>query len=153
MLTPKFTSEQSGTYINPIQTKPERINIYGINRCEDQVIGFEFVAKQYIDQPIKCCNSAFPHLCTPIEISSPIVLENVEFWATEDSCYQDWTVKKVTAPFIEVQRDSNNNATGILVRFSKNESCCYPVQMAFRLLNFDSTGCKYSIATGLLVFR
>lgn len=146
------TLSDSGVYTNSVQENPSRVSIYGINRCEDQVIGFEFISRQYINNPT-CCGTNIPHLCIPIEIVTPIVLETVEFWATDDPCYKDWTVKKIEEPSVEIQRDSEDNATGILVRFFKNESCCYPPQMAFKLLSIDSTGCKYTLSHGLLIFR
>lgn len=146
-------SSDNGVTANSIQETPKRLAVYGINRCEDQVIGFEFVSKQYTQDPPVCCSNNLIHLCVPVEVVTPIVLETAEFWATSDPCYKDWEVKKTEEPSIEVQRDTDDNATGILVRFSRYESCCYPIQMAFRLYALDSQGCKYTLSYGLLIFR
>lgn len=145
-------SSDNGVVANSVQENPSRLSLYGINRCEDQVIGFEFVTKQYTKEP-DCCSNNLIHLCAPIEVVTPIVLEKAEFWATSDTCYQDWEIKKTEEPSIEVQRDTNGDATGVLVRFSRYESCCYSIQMAFRLYALDSQGCKYRLAYGSLIFR
>lgn len=139
-------------FINPVQESPTRISIYGINRCEDQVIGFEFITKQYVDNPT-CIGGINHFLCIPVNVTAPITLEEVQFWATDDPCYKDWTVKKDKEPDVEIQRDGDSNATGVVVRFSQYETCCYPPQLAFRLYAFDSTGCKYLLSSGLLIFR
>lgn len=144
-------SNEPGVFANSIQENPARVSIYGINRCEDQVIGFEFISKQYNNNPE--CRNQILQLCIPIEVKAPIVLDTAEFWATSDPCYKDWEIKKTEEPSIEVQRDSDDNATGVLVRFSRFESCCYPIQMAFRLYALDDQGCKYRIAHGTLIFR
>lgn len=144
--------DENKVIVNPVQESPSRSSIYAINRCEDQVIGFEFISKKYIDNPI-CCSSISHHLCIPIDVVTPIPLDTVEFWATDDPCYKDWIIKKNTEPDVEVQRDGDNNVTGIIVRFSQYESCCYPLQLAFRLYALDSEGCKYSLSSGLLLIR
>lgn len=146
------TSDQNKRIINAVQESPGRLAVYSINRCEDQVIGFEFVSKIYESNP-RCCGSAIVNLCVPIEVINPIELDSAEFWATDDPCYKDWIIKKVEEPHIEIQRNLENNVTGILIRFSKNDTCCYPSSMAFRLYSFDESGCKYLLSSGLLVFR
>lgn len=146
------TSDENKILVNPIQESPNRLSVYSINRCEDQVIGFEFVTRQYQNNPT-CFGSAIINLCVPIEVLSPLDIYNVEFWATDDPCYKDWTIKKTEEPFIEIQRDNDEQVTGILVRFSDDESCCYPISMAYKLYAFDETGCKYLLSSGLLIFR
>lgn len=145
-------SDENLSYINPIQTKPIRNSIYLMNRCEDQVIGFEFVSKKY-NQQTSCCSSLITHLCAPIEIISPIDIVSAEFQATDDECYKEWIVKKTTVPSIELQLNQDNKVIGVLVRFFSNETCCYPFQMAFKLFGIDNQGCKYSLSSGLLVFK
>lgn len=150
-----FTSDNSDEnklLVNPIQESPGRLAIYSINRCEDQVIGFEFTTKQYQTNPT-CCGSAIVNLCIPIQVITPIELASAEFWATDDPCYKDWIIKKTNNPFIEIQRDNDDKVTGILVRFSQTESCCYPVNIAYRLYAFSEEDCKYLLSSGLLVFR
>ncbi len=61
--------------------------------------------------------------------------------------------QKIIAPQIEIQRDVNQGVTGILVRFSQLETCCYPLNMAYKLYAIDESGCKYTITKGLLIFR
>lgn len=146
------TSDENKLIVNPIQNSPNRLAVYAINRCEDQVIGFEFVTRKYQSNPT-CFGSAIVNLCIPVEILSPIELENAEFWATNDTCYKDWIIQKKLPSEIEVQRDIDDKVTGILVRFSNEESCCYPLNMAFRLYGFDNNNCKFLISTGLLIFR
>lgn len=153
MLTEQCITESSKDYVNPIQTSPLRASIYSINRCQDEVIGFEFVKQQYIPRSIRFCNNVAVSLCSPVETVNPIILENAEFWATDDPCYQKWIVKKIELPDIEIQRDVDDKVIGILVRFFNYESCCYPVQMAFRLQGIDSSGCKFILASGLLIFK
>lgn len=145
-------SENSGVFVNTVQEFPQRSSIYSINKCEDQVIGFEFVEKQ-LNSQTQCCSNSLVHLCAPIIVSSNIPLENVEFYATDDPCFKDWVVIKKDTPSVEIQRDVNNNATGILVRFFNHETCCYPTQMGFKLYGIDVNDCKYSIARGLLIFK
>lgn len=146
------TSDENKVFINPIQEFPGRLVVYSVNRCEDQVIGFEFVSKQYESNP-RCCGSAIVNLCVPVEVPNPIELHNAEFWATDDPCYKDWVTKKTEEPGIEIQRDNEEKVTGILVRFSKHDTCCYPLQMAFKLYGFDESECKYFLTSGLLIFR
>lgn len=148
------TSDENKPLINPVQYSPGRLSLYSINRCEDQVIGFEFITKQYQSNP-RCCGSAIVNLCVPIEVIQPIELQRAEFWATDDPCYKDWIVKKIAEPYIEIQRNNDDLVTGILVRFS-NETCCYPLQMAYKLYAFqtvDNIECKYLLSSGLLLFR
>ncbi len=121
--TKMFTNDNNDKnkrIINPIQESPGRLAVYAINRCEDQVIGFEFVSRQYQSDP-KCCGSVIVNLCVPIELLDPIQLEKAEFWATDDACYKNWVVKKVSEPHLEIQRDVDGDVTGILVRFSNEE--------------------------------
>lgn len=155
MFTQPIKNENK-VFVNPVQESPNRISIYGINKCEDQVIGFEFVSNQYVDDP-RCCGNIMAHLCIPIEIVTPIQLDSVEFWATDDPCYKEWVIQKNQEPDVEIQRiDAEDSAdvTGIVVRFSQYDTCCYPPQMAFRLYGFDTaTGCKYILSAGLLMFR
>ena len=146
------TSDNNKVFINPVQESPGRLAIYSINRCEDQVIGFEFISKRYENNP-RCFGSAIVNLCVPVEVVTPIQLDRAEFWATDDTCYKDWLVKQTTEPSIEVQRDSNDAVTGVLVRFSQHDTCCYPLSMAFRLYAFDTSNCKYLLSSGLLIFR
>lgn len=145
-------SDNGKKFVNAIQESPLRLDVCSVNRCEDQVIGFEFVAKGYQVNP-QCCGNAIVNMCVPIEVLDPIPYDSIEFWATEDTCYKDWTIIKKNSPEIEIQRNSDDKVTGVLVRFSKTESCCYPLNMAYKLFAFDETGCKHSIATGLLVFK
>lgn len=145
-------SDEGKRTINAIQESPGRLSVYSVNRCEDQVIGFEFVSRQYQVTP-RCCGSAIVNLCVPIEVLSPIELEGAEFLATDDPCYKSWIVKKNEEPNVELQRDDDDNVTGILVRFSRDDTCCYPSQMAFRLYGSDTTECKFLLSSGLLIFR
>jgi hypothetical protein len=146
------TSDENKIITNPIQESPGRLAVYAINRCEDQVIGFEFVSKNYQNNP-QCCGSAIVNLCIPVELITPIQLDRAEFWATDDPYYKEWILKYEIEPYIEVQRDFNNNVTGILVRFSQTDTCCYPINMAYRLYAFALDGSKYLLSSGLLFFR
>lgn len=148
----KNQNEESVVFVNPIQEYPIRSSVYAINKCEDQVIGFEFVTKSKTAKG-KCFNGVPINVCVPVEVSSQVELSEVEFLATDDPCYQNWKITKTEKPSIEVQYDLNGEyAVGVLVRFFKEDTCCYPSQMAFRLNAIDNK-CKYSISRGLLVFR
>lgn len=151
MFTPDKNKEGK-VFVNPIQESPQRVSIYAINKCEDQVIGFEFISSQYTDAPV-CHNNILINLCVPIDIVTPITIDRAEFWATDDPCFNEWVVKKTLLPDVEIERNVELNATGILVRFSQYETCCYPTQLAFRLYGFDDTGCKYTLSSGLIIFR
>lgn len=151
MFTPDKKKEGK-VFVNPVQESPQRLSIYAINKCEDQVIGFEFISNQYTNDPT-CTNNILINLCVPIEVVTPIEIESAEFWVTDDPCFKDWLVKKIAEPDIEIQRDTNSNAIGIVVRFSQYETCCYPSQAAFRLYGFDDNGCKYTLSSGLIIFR
>lgn len=151
MFTNNFDNENK-LLINPVQETPPRSQLYALNKCEDQVIGFEFISREYESNP-NCFNGISIHLCVPVEVVKPISVDSVEFTATNDPCYKDLIVQKTELPEIEILRDIDSNCTGILVRFSQYESCCYPNQMAFKLYLKDDTGCKYTISSGLLFFR
>lgn len=138
-------------FVNSVQETPKRVAVYAVNRCEDQVIGFEFVTKSY--NKSSCCPNELIHLCVPIELVSSIPLEKAYFLATDDPCYKSWIVNKEIDPHISIQRNTSGEATGILVRFFANETCCYPHQMAFRLYGLDQNDCKFSLASGLLIFK
>lgn len=146
------TTNQEKKLVNAVQESPGRLLTCLVNRCEDQVIGFEFVVKEYQSNP-RCCGNAIVNLCVPIDFINPIQLARAEFWATDDPCYKDWTVKKTKLPSIELQRNTALAVTGILVRFSDEESCCYPLNMAFILYGIDANDCKYRLSNGLLIFR
>ena len=146
------TLQESSTFVNPIQEIPIRHSIYSINKCEDQVIGFEFVAHKLSPEKTYLCNNIAVSLCVPLENVKPFDLDTAEFWATDDPCYNSWLVKKITTPEVDIQRDVDNKVIGILVRFSKNESCCYPLNMAFRLYGIIDD-CKFSLSQGLLIFK
>lgn len=150
-----FTNDTSDTnrrIVNAIQESPGRLSIYSINRCEDQVIGFEFVSRQYESSP-HCCGSTIVNLCVPIEVLSPIQFNTAEFLAGDDGCYKEWIISKTEEPDVEIQRDTDNKVTGVLVRFSRHDTCCYPINMAFKLRGIDVNGCNILLSSGLLIFR
>lgn len=151
MFTPN--TENSGiVYVSPVQEAPLRLNIYSIDRCMDQTIGFEFLTNEYPSNP-KCFGKVLVNLCVPVPIVSEIVLTSAEFVATDDPCFKDFIVDINTFPEIELIRNPTGNVTGILVRFYRQDTCCYPTQMAFQLWGYDANGCKSILARGLLSFR
>lgn len=150
---PKTTLEQDqiDVFVNPIQESPQRVSIYSISKCEDQVIGFEFVSIGK-SPTFKCFGKTLVNFCDSIEIPTPISLKSIIFKATSDPCYIDWEIEKTTDPDIEVQY-SNTKISGVMVRFFKNETCCFPSQMAFKLIGTDINCSTFSLASGLLVFK
>jgi len=140
-------------FVNPVQEKPIRSYIYGVNKCEDQTIGFQFVKELLQQKENRCCNNIAVNVCIPVEVIDPIEIDSAEFIATNDPCYLINIIDKTESPDIELQYDDDDKVIGILVRFYKYESCCYPPQMAFKLYAIDETGCKFSLSTGLLLFK
>lgn len=142
-----------GVTTSSIQFSPLRNQIYAIDRCADSVIGFEFVQKSLVVRQNNLCNNVLVNLCVPVNSVSPMDIKSARFIATEDTCFKDYKIDQSTAPFVEIQRDSANLATGILIRFFKPDTCCYPLQMAFRLLIIDQNDCEIIISKGILYLR
>lgn len=150
MLT-NIKENENKVFVNPIQETPQRTSIYSISRCENQVIGFEFI-KLKSENNTNCLNNVLINLCVPIEVLSPIEIESAEFRATDDPCFKEWVTIKDKEPELEIQRDSSNLVTGILVRFG-SETCCYSTQMAYKLIGKDKNNSIFSLSQGLLIFK
>lgn len=152
MFTHEDIQNENKIIVNPVQEYPQRVSVYSLYKCEDQVIGFEFLKRE--ESGTKCFNNILVNLCVPIEMIYPLEnIESVEFIATDDPCYTDCLVIKTTTPDIEIERDIDNNILGILVKFFREETCCFPTQLSFKLLAVHENGSKFSIARGLLVFK
>lgn len=151
MFTPN-TENDGVIHVNPVQISPHRLSIYGIDRCQDQVIGFEFVTNEYSSDP-KCFGNILINLCVPVEVLSELVIDSAEFVATDDPCFKEFIIDIKESPQITLQRNIDNNVTGVIVHFYKQDTCCYPNQMAFQLWGTTEEGCRSIIARGLLYFR
>lgn len=139
--------------LNPAQERPKRLSIYAINRCENQVIGFEFTKKEQVPTSTNFCNNVVVNSCVIVESPVSLGSESFEFLATDDPCFDNWLINKTESPHIEIQKNDDDLVVGVLVNFFKDETKCLPNQIAFRLYINDENNCRYRLSSGLLLIR
>lgn len=112
-----------------------------LQSCDDTNVEFTFLDNAPETAARRYCNKILVHECVSVPEPLPINLEDVEFLATGDPCYEVFEVYKVavtndvTESSIDIVLNDEDPqlATSVLVKFTKEELCCLPLRMSYRM--------------------
>lgn len=113
-----------------------------IEGCSDTTIGFEFVSGQSETGRRRYCNKVLVHECLTVIEPDPIELEKVEFLATDDPAYRYFNIFKSSEivdgvnPAITIQLNELGEAIGVIIFFDRDDLCCSPLKMAYRMYGY-----------------
>lgn len=125
-----------------------------IDGCSEARLGFDFLSEQPSTSRRRYCNKVLVHECVTVPEVEPLALERVEFLATDDPCYTFFNLFKSsntvgdTEPTIELQLDEDDLVIGVLINFTREETCCLPLRMSYRLNAYDEDGTKMTLSQG-----
>lgn len=133
-------------------------NVIKILGCMDSVVGFEIKTLEPTITKRRYCNKVLVHECVPVPELEPLALDRVEFLATNDPCYRFFNLFKssdtigTVEPTITLQynEDEEPLVIGILVNFTKEETCCLPLRMSYRINGYDPDGMRVNLGQGNL---
>jgi hypothetical protein len=146
-------------FTQPVNNEPTLLyNTVKIQGCVDSSVGFNLLKSEPAISKRRYCNKILVHECIPADVSAPMELTKVEFLATDDPCYAEFSVYKSSetvdsvSPTIELQlnTDDYEKVIGVLVHFTKEETCGQPVRLAYRLYGYMPEGDKILLSIGNL---
>jgi hypothetical protein len=147
-----------------IYPKPQRPEKSGytslhLNSCSDTSIVFDLLSDVPVTSERRYCNKVLVHECVTEPQSFPVELTSVEFIATSDPCYKYFEFYKRSdiyqgdQPSV-VLHDTDDSAAlteAIEVLFTKEDLCCKPLRLSYRLYaTFTETEERKLISSGLL---
>lgn len=136
------------------QTLP--YNVVKIFGCSDTTVGFQILSEVPTVGKRRYCNKVLVHECVTVPELEPLALSRVEFLSTDDSCYKYFNLFKSSddigtiASTIDLQLNVDELVIGILVNFTKAETCCLPLRMAYRINAYDEDNVRINLAQGNL---
>jgi hypothetical protein len=132
-------------------------NVLKIYGCSDTNVGFDLIETMPTVSARRYANKVLVHECVSIPQISPMELLKVEFLATADSCYSRFEVFKssetvdTVPPSITLTLDDYDLVTSILVSFDKDETCCLPLRLAYRLYGYTDDDSRVLLSNGNLL--
>lgn len=128
-----------------------------IQGCSDTNVEFTLLSEQPTVGKRRYCNKVLVHECVNIPADAPLDLTSAEFIATSDNCYKRFEIYKSSLevddvnPTITFELNDDDLVTSILVEFNKDETCCLPLRLAYRLYgNIADTDERRLLSNGVL---
>lgn len=131
-------------------------NVLKVQGCADVTIGFNILQDEPQIGKRRYCNKVLVHECVSIPINDPLDLVRVDFLATSDPCYKFFEIFKSSEeidydlPTIELQFNEDYLVVGVLLKFSRTDTCCLPLRLAYRLHGYTPTDERILLSNGNL---
>jgi hypothetical protein len=141
-------------FAKSVQFSPITNSVFLLDRNIDTAIGFEFFSEQ-LEPYTQICNQTFVTSCVTTQSPAPQDIVQVEFIATDDTCFKILNVLKKSedeTPAVEMQTN-DDGLIGVIIRFFKYETACLPSSMSYRLYGFNPVGARILLSQGLLIFK
>jgi hypothetical protein len=147
--------------IYPKPQKPEKSGYTSLHldSCADTSIVFDLLTDVPVNSERRYCNKVLVHECITEPEASPVELDLVEFIATSDPCYRFFEFYKRSDIYegenpsvvLHDDDDSGDLTSMIEVTFTKEDLCCKPVRLSYRLYaTFTETAERKLISRGVL---
>lgn len=126
-------------FSKPQTTERLRYTSLHINTCSDVSVIFDLLSGAPQVAARRYCNKILVHECVTAVDEAPLDLTNVEFFATSDPCYglfefyKQSTEQNGEPATIVLHENEDELVTNIEVTFTKEELCCKPLRMSYRL--------------------